>query len=125
MMSRFISRSVLRADMVLQRSFGCSARLDDVDDEDQGGAARDVRRLAALTVTEVGRDHEHDAAALLDPHEALDPAVDQLTLGQGEGGGLAALEGGVEGVVATAPDRTEVVHRDLGALLDRRAVALL
>src|SRR3954454_12316143 len=120
-MSRFMSRSLLRADMVSILP-GSAADPKHIDDEDQRGSTRDVGRRTLVAVPELRRDDEHDPAAGLHAHEPLDPAVDEAALGQRERRRLPAV-GLVERLVG-APDLAEVVDGDGGVLLDRRTVTL-
>src|SRR4051794_31516230 len=99
--SRFSSRSLLRADTQPPSQATFSGDAQDVDDEDQGGVRRDVLSATLSTVAEGGRDDQHDAAAELDALQSLDPTLDELTLGQCEGRRVLAV-GLVEGSVALA-----------------------
>src|SRR5690349_11663239 len=70
------------------------ADLEELDVEDERGAARDRRRLSLVAVGDGGR--AHDLVLLADLHllHGLGPAGDDAA--QGELRGLAALHGAVE-----------------------------
>src|SRR5829696_5274920 len=66
-----------------------SVRGEDVDDEHQGVGAGDLRRAAGGAVALGRRDDEQHPAAHLLPHEAVVPALDDLSLPDDE------VEGGL------------------------------
>src|SRR5439155_3218348 len=87
--------------------------------EDQRGAPGDDRRRALVPVPELGRDDQLAAASLLHAHDALVPALDDLTVSEREAEGLVAVAAGIE--LAALQEPAGVLHRELGALDRDRA----
>src|SRR5450432_793863 len=90
-MTRFSSRSVLRADMRWRL-----LHVDQVDDEDQRLAWRDRAAGAAIAVGQVRRNHQPAAAA--DPHagNAVVPAFDDAAATERKRQRVAAAPRAVE-----------------------------
>jgi len=84
---------------------------DEVDHEYQRLVGTDDVAGAALAVTEPRRDGDAAATADLHPGHALVPALDDLTLGETELEGVAAVPRGVE-LLARRPRHAHIVHLD-------------
>src|SRR5688500_14438452 len=86
-----------------------SAKVEQVDDEDQGLPRRDRSTSAAVAVAEVGRDDQLAAPADLHALHAAVPAGDDVARTEPERERLAAVPGGVELLTGRERD-ADVVH---------------
>src|SRR5262249_43561546 len=83
--------------------------------EFEAGVRRDVRRMSARAVAEIGRDDEAAFAADLHADDALIPAFDHLTGSDLEIERFTFVARAVE--LATVHERARVVNRDAVAVL--------
>src|SRR3954462_7160392 len=90
-----------------------SARVEDVDDEDQSVRAPDAEAgVARGTVAVVRRDHQQNPAADGLPDEPAVESGDDLTAAHGDRRGLSPPPRRVE-LAASGPDDADVLHPEL------------